>query len=137
MLKECLFILVCFAHSLFPMENCPFILPSQAAPLLLQIAALDHVDEMAIAYYAQLIVDPAKIRIVKKKECLPPTQRFRAELNDGNIVDCTYFPYGRYTSEIWATCTFLHNRIKFKLPIDPRNFFILKAHYESKSTNHD
>lgn len=126
----CLFILVCLANSLFSMAKYQIITPSVENPILLKIAALHKIEQTTIAYYAQLLIDTNQIRRISKKKCVYPTQRYRAKLYDGNIVDCTYFPYGNSMGEVWASCTIIHDRIKFKLPIDQNNFFILKSFYE-------
>lgn len=133
MIKACVFMLLCTANSLFSAEKHLTIKPSFEDPILLKIARLHKINETAITYYAQLIVDQTHIIKISKNSCLFPTQRYRAKLYDGRIIDCTYYPLTECAGEIWASCTYIHDSLKLKLPIDQKNFFILKSYYEKQT----
>lgn len=108
--------------------------PSPENPILLKIAKSACIDQAIIDTYAQFIIDPTKIIKITKIPCLSSNiENYQATLLDKSIVDCTYFPHYERTVEIWASRTLVHDRIKFRLPIDQNNFFILKDQHEKQS----
>lgn len=135
--KQVLFLFLINCNVLLAMDRYKNIKSSSEAPLLLNFAKICKVEQDTIDYYAQLIIDPAKIKNVTKEPCVSSdTESYYATLLDGNNACCTYFPTGQCAEQIWANHTLrliLNNStFKLELPIHQKNFFILKSHYEAQ-----
>lgn len=113
-----------------PYQN---IKPNSEAQSLLKIAAQYNVNQAIINKYDNFMVDKAIIiKVTKDPGISPDTEIYYAELADGHYMCCSHFPTGEHAGQVWAWKSLFWGGLNLNLPIDQKNFFILKSHYEKR-----